>query len=134
MIAVSESGDPAWATGPEYQLLDDDGHPDGRDPQTSAGALYGLLAPTPARRLAPVGEPNVARIVVRDRHVEHWLDGRLVLAYDWDDVDLRAAIATSKFAGLPGFMAEPDGHIALQHHGELAWFGQIRVRALGDDR
>lgn len=130
LIAVHESTEPAWTTGPEYQILDDASHPDGADPRTSAAALYGLLSPDPERRLAPVGDWNDARIVVLDGRVEHWLDGRLVLAYDWDDPDLRAAIAASKFAGFEGFMGERRGRIAFQHHGEEAWFGPIRIRPL----
>lgn len=133
IIAVRESSAPAWATGPEYQLLDDAGHPDGADPRTASAALYDLLAPNPERRLAALGEWNDARIVARDGNVEHWLNGRLVVTYAWDDPDLRAAIAASKFAGLQGFMTERRGRIVFQHHGELAWFGQIRVRPLDLD-
>lgn len=130
MIAVQDRDAPTWTSGPEYQLLDDAGHPDGTDPTTSTAALYGLLAPDPAPRLAPVGALNRSRIVVVDGRVEHWLDDELVLTYDWDDPDLRAAIAASKFAAEPAFMAEREGRIAFQHHGESVWFTSIRVRRL----
>ncbi len=130
MIGVQEGDAPAWASGPEYQLLDDAGHPDGGDPRTSAAALYALIAAKPDKRLAPVGDLNRSRIVVRDGHVEHWLDDELVLEYDWDDPALREAIAASKFASSPAFMATPAGHVVLQHHGEEVWFGTVRIRAL----
>jgi hypothetical protein len=130
LYGVAETGQPAWTSGPEYQLLDDAGHPDGREPTTSAGALYDLIAPGPSKRLAPVGEDNVSRIVVRGGHVEHWLNHELVLAFDWGSADLASRIAASKFAGMTGFMASIEGHIVIQHHGDTVSFGLIRVRRI----
>lgn len=131
LYRVTETADPAWATGPEYQLLDDGVHPDGGEPTTSAGALYALVAPGPSKRLEPVGGFNTGRIVVRAGHVEHWLNGELVVAYDWDDPALRARISASKFADRPGFMVAARGHVVLQHHGEEAAFRAVRIRRLG---
>ena len=128
---VVETAEPAWATGPEYQVLDDEQHPDGREPTTSAAALYDLIAPAPNKRLEPVGSFNRGRIVVRDGRVEHWLNGELVVSYDWDDPAVRDLVAGSKFAGFDGFMAAESGHIAFQHHGEEAAFRDIRIRSLG---
>jgi hypothetical protein len=130
MYRVAETGQPSWTSGPEYQVLDDAGHPDGRRPETSAAALYDLVAPDAGTVLAPVGEYNEARIVVRDDRVEHWLNGKRALAYQWGGPEIRALVAASKFRDLPGFMAEADGHIVLQHHGEAAWFRQVRIRPL----
>lgn len=130
LYRVRETADPAWTTGPEYQILDDDIHPDGRESTTSAAALYALIAPGPAKRLRPVGSFNAGRIVVRAGHAEHWLNGELVLEFDWDDASLRGTIEGSKFAGYDGFMAQPAGHIVLQHHGEEAAFRAVRVRAI----
>jgi hypothetical protein len=128
---VAETSDPAWASGPEYQVLDDDGHADGRRPETSAGAAYDLLPPRGAEP-RPAGEWNQGRIVVRDDRVEHWLNGTRVVAYGWDDEAMRDRVAASKFAVYDGFMREDRGHIVFQHHGEEAWFRAIRVRALGE--
>ncbi len=126
---VLETPAPAWMTGPEYQVLDDTAHPDGLRPETSAGALYDLLAPAD-KRLEPVGEFNTGRIVVREGRVEHWLNGALVVAYGWGDPAMRAVIGASKFADADGFMRQPSGHIVLQHHGEEAWFRAVRIRKL----
>jgi hypothetical protein len=127
---VKESDQPSWVTGPEYQVLDDDRHPDGRDPATSAGSLYGLITPNADKELAPAGEENHGRIVVRGGRVEHWLNERLVVAYEWNGADVRAAIAASKFAELDGFMGVDEGHVVLQHHGEEVAYTRVRIRGL----
>ena len=126
---VAESGEPAWTTGPEYQVLDDERHPDGARPETSAGAVYDLLAPA-GKRLHPMGQYNFGRIVVRDGRVEHWLNGARILEYGWHDAAIRDRVAASKFAAYDGFMRQDRGHIVFQHHGEEAWFRSIRVRPL----
>lgn len=127
---VVESAEPAWVSGPEYQILDDELHPDGRNPATSAAALYDLLAPGPGKHLESVGDYNTGRIVVRDGHVEHWLNGDLVVEYEWDGPAIRERIAGSKFATLAGFMRQPAGQVVFQHHGEEAWLRAIRIRPL----
>jgi hypothetical protein len=129
MYRVAETPDPAWTTGPEYQVLDDEQHPDGQDPTTSAAALYDLIAP-PEKRLEPVGSFNTGRIVVQDGRVEHWLNGEPVVSYGWDDPATRELIEASKFAQHEGFMAQESGHVVFQHHGEEAAFRAIRIRAL----
>jgi 3-keto-disaccharide hydrolase len=127
---VVESDAPSWASGPEYQLLDDAGHPDGRDPLTSAASLFGLIAPDAVKRLEPVGRFNTGRIVIHDGHVEHWLNDRLVLGYDWAGPDVRSLTAASKFRDTPAFMSADAGAIVLQHHGEEVWFRKVRIRRL----
>ena len=130
MYRVIESNVPSWASGPEYQVLDDVGHPDGRDPRTSAASLYGLIAPNADKALEPVGSYNTGRIVVDGGHVEHWLNDRLVLKYDWASPDVRALVAASKFRDTPAFMTADGGAIVLQHHGEEVWFRMVRIRDL----
>ena len=133
MYRVAETPDPAWTTGPEYQVLDDDQHPDGRDPTTSAAALYDLIAPGLEKRLEPVGSFNTGRIVVQDGRVEHWLNGEPVVSYGWDDPATRELIEASKFAQYEVFMTQESGHVVFQHHGEEAAFRAIRIRALEGD-
>jgi hypothetical protein len=113
------------------QLLDDARHPDGQIPETSAGALYGLIAPR-QKVLRPIGSFNTARIVVRDSYVEHWLNDVLVVAYDLHSAAFAALVAHSKFKNLPGFAREARGHIALQHHGDSVWFRHLHIRPLPD--
>lgn len=131
MYRVAESDkDPAWYTGPEMQILDDDKHADGKNPKTTAGSLYALIAPNSEKKLKPVGEFNSAKIRVKNNHVEHWLNGAKIVEYEWGSPEVKALIAKSKFAPMPKFMAESTGHIVFQHHGDQVWFRNIRVRKL----
>ena len=127
---VDESGSAPWHSGPEYQVLDDAKHPDGKNPKTTAAALYGILAPNSSKSLKPVGEWNQARIVNKGGHVEHWLNGAKVLEYDWNDPKIREAVKSTKFTEFSTFMAKPEGRIVFQHHGDDVWFRNIRVKRL----
>jgi len=131
LYRVSETMPQASESGPEMQLLDDANHPDGRTPETSAGALYGLIAPRQTV-LQPVAYFNTARVVVHDNHVQHWLNGVLVVGYDLHGATLAALIARSKLRDLPGFARVECGHIVLQHHGDAVWFRHPRIRPLPD--
>jgi hypothetical protein len=85
--------------GCEYQLLDDEKHPDaaanGRKRHTAS--LYDVLEPSSEKKLNPPGAWNEARIIVRGDRVEHWLNGAKVLEFQLGSEALKAAIATSKF-------------------------------------
>ncbi len=119
-----------WQSGPEYQVLDDAGHPDGRRPETSAGACYGLY-PVPRGVVRAAGEWNEARIVVRGAQVEHWLNGQRVVSYELGSRDWEERVRASKFAVMPRYGREPRGHIALQDHGDWVAFRNIRIRPIG---
>ncbi len=117
---------PYW-TGPEFQVLDNRGHPDGSTPETSAGANYGLYPPV-RDVTRPVGEWNDARIVVRGRQVEHWLNGVRVVVYELGSEDWRRRLSGTKFADWPGYGRMSVGHIGLQDHGDPVWYRNIRIR------
>lgn len=126
---VEGSNPKIWQTGPEMQVLDNDLSPDARNPTHQAGAAYDLFAPR-VRAVLPVGRFNKARIIVNRGHVQHWLNGKLVVEYDLWSPAWRAAVAASKFADLPGYGLARSGHIALQDHGDRVWFRNIKVRRL----
>lgn len=130
MYGVTEAGTETFWSGPEMQINDDPHHPDGLQPKTSAGGLYDLIAPSRRDLLNPTGEYNRVRIVSRDGHVEHWLNGVRVVAYDWDSPELRALIRGTKFAQAPLFMKNRHGHIALQSEGDEVWFRHIQITRL----
>ena len=127
---ATEQGDKVYWTGPEYQLLDDARHPDGKNRLTSAGSDYGLYAP-PAGVVKPAGEWNHTRIVARGAHVEHWLNGQKVVEYDLWSPDWEAKVKASKFAEWPGYGRAKRGHIGIQgdHTGSLM-IRNARIREL----
>jgi hypothetical protein len=118
-----------FESGPEMQVLDDAGHVDGRSRLTSAGAVYGLY-PSPPGHTKPVGEWNVARIIARGPHVEHWLNGTRVAVYELGSAEWEAKVKASKFVEWPGYGRARRGHIALQDHGDVVAFRTIRIREL----
>lgn len=95
---ATEEYDHVYWSAPEYQLLDDAGHPDGKSRLTAAGAAYGLY-PAAEGVVHPAGEWNTSRIVVRGAHVEHWLNGDKLLEYEFWSPDWEAKVAESKFSG-----------------------------------
>lgn len=123
---VEEEAELSWHSGPEMQLLDDQGHPDGRVPETRNGALYGLLPPLAATQLIP-DRFIEAVLRVRNGEVEHWLDRQMVLRYRLDDPSLRERITGSKFSRFQRFAQATEGHIVLQHHGEAACFRRLSI-------
>lgn len=125
-----EEKGPAWFTGPEMQILDDDKHPDGKNPKTSAGALYALIAPNAKKKLKAVGEFNSARVVFKNNHVEHWLNGEKIVEFTWGSDAVKALAAESKFKDKPKFMGESEGRVVFQHHGQEFWIRNIRIRRL----
>ena len=128
MYRVSEDFDEPWHSGPEMQIVDDLNHSDGKNPKTSAGSLYDLIAPNDKKKLNPAGEWNKARVVFKKKHVEHWLNGEKILEYDWNSPQLKGLISQSKFKDKPRFMQEKKGHIDFQHHGQELWLRNIRIR------
>ncbi len=124
--------------GLEYQLLDDERHPDaklGIDGNRTLASLYDVLPR--AKLMTNVGvAPKIdvwqhARIVSRaDGTVEHWLNGVKVLEFNRNSDDFKAHVATSKFKSTPGFGTAAKGNILLQDHGDAVAFRSIKIRRL----
>jgi len=118
------------ALGFEYQILDDDRHPDAKNgPNRTAAALYDLVGPS-GKTLRPVGEYNEGRIVFRGNHGEHWLNGVKVLEYDLGTPEMTDRLAKSKYRTIAGFADRRTGAIVLQDHADAAWFRNIKIRIL----
>jgi hypothetical protein len=119
--------------GPEFQILDDERHPDakgGRDGNRKVGALYDLFPAAAGKTVKPMGEWNQARIVAQGARVEFWLNGKMTLQFDRRSAAFRELVAQSKYRDIPDFAGWADGHILLQDHGDEVSFRQVRIREL----
>lgn len=118
-----------WSA-PEYQLLDDANAPDGRSRLTAAAADYALYG-APAGVVRPFDHWNKTRLIVKGRHVEHWLNGRKVVEYELQSADWKRRVASSKFAAYPDYGMATTGLIGIQgdHPGALA-IRRMRIREL----
>jgi hypothetical protein len=117
--------------GPEYQMLDDAEHPDGKiGPHRQTASFYEVLPPAADKPLRTPGEWNTSKIVVRGKAVEHWLNGKKVLAYELGSEEVKAGIAKSKFKNDPGFGDKIEGHILLTYHNDDCWYKNIKIREL----
>jgi hypothetical protein len=134
MYLVTEDYDQAYLSGPEYQLIDDDGFPGKIEDWQKTGANYAMNAPAFKAANKP-GEWNTTKIIVNNGNVEHWLNGKKVVAYTlWND-EWKKQKATGKWKDVPGYAASATGHIALQSsHSEVETSGicfrNIKIKKL----
>jgi hypothetical protein len=117
------------AIGHEYQMIDDDRHPDAKiGPHRTTGAFYDVIPPdAAAKKVKPIGEWNESRVVVTGNHVEHWLNGAKVVEYTLESAELKAQIAKSKFAAIDDFDKALDAHLLLQDHGNEVCIRGIKI-------
>ena len=115
-----------WNTGPEMQVLDNNGHPDAKIHKHRAGDLYDLIASE--ETVKPAGEWNKAEIINKDQKLVFKLNGKKVLETTLWDEQWKSLIAGSKFSTMPGFGTFKRGKIALQDHGDDVWFRNIQIK------
>ena len=119
--------DRTQAIGHEYQMIDDAVV---QNPKYSTASFYDVLPPKSDKPLKPPGETNHSRVVVQGNHVEHWLNGDRVLAYELGSEEVMAGVAESKFKNVPGFGTKIKGHILLTEHHDEASFRNLKIREL----
>ena len=129
-IRRRSSKSPGGWLGPEYQVLDDAGHPNGKVEDTTAASLYEVVPAAKDKALNPVGEWNQSRIVAKGTTLEHWLNGKLAVKIDTAGGEWPELKKASKFAKMEGFAGPAAGHLLLQDHGDPVWFRAIRIREL----
>lgn len=128
-VVEDEKYDYVWQTGPEFQMLDNLNHPDGRIEKHRSGDLYDLVESKFVSVNTP-GEWNRIKLVYNNGHVEHWQNGYKIVETEmhteaWDEL-----VRNSKFKDMPDFGKARKGHIALQDHGDKIWFKNIKIRPL----
>ena len=120
------------AIGCEFQILDDNKHPDakmGVEGNRKLGALYDLI-PVPEDKPFRKGFFNTAMIVVKDNHVEHWLNDIRILEYERNNQMWEALVNFSKYKDWQNFGNAESGHILLQDHGDEVWFKNVKIKVL----
>lgn len=129
MYHVTEDYDAAYLSGPEYQLIDDEGFPEKLEDWQKTGADYAMYTTT-SRPTKPVGEYNLTKIVVKGSHREYWLNGVKMLEFEAWTPEWNKRKLEGKWKDAPGYGMAKTGYICLQDHGSEIWFRNIKIKKL----
>ncbi|MDA7875177.1 DUF1080 domain-containing protein [bacterium] len=129
MYRVSLGDKKPYKSGPEYQILDDDKHKDGKLESHRAGALYALYIPN-NKTLNPVGQWNSSKIVLNGNSVQHWLNGKKVVEAELGSKDWNEKVNASKFKTWEKFGKNKTGHLCFQDHGDPVWYRNITIKPM----
>ena len=120
--------------GLEYQILDDELHPDAKlgnhAGSRTLASLYDLIQADVEKPTKPIGEWNRAHIVSKNNQVTHYLNGAKVLEYERMTPEFRTLVSESKYVVWPNFGELKEGQILLQDHGDLVHFKNIKIKEL----
>ncbi len=122
--------------GLEYQILDDENHPwmlEGKMKPCdyyTIGSLYEIYEASCNKKPSPLGEWNKSRIISKNNHVEHWLNGEKILEYERGSEDFRQRVAESKFKKYENFGEADEGHILIQDHGSIVHYRNIKIKEM----
>jgi len=134
-VFPKQPNQPGSAIGLEFQVLDDDKHPDakrGVNGNRTVASLYDLI-PAENKKVNPPGEWNHARIIAKKNgDVQHWLNGTKVVEYNRFSQIFRQLLVHSKYKRYEKFGQIPEGHILLQDHGNTVSYRNIKIRELDE--
>ena len=116
-----------YETGPEFQIIDQDGWPGPLEDWQLLGANYAMYPPL-AQPYKAIGDWNNAMLVVDGNHVTQLLNGKLVVEYQKYSADWEKRRNSGKWADYPDYGKYDEGHIALQNHGTKVWFRNIKIK------
>lgn len=120
-----------WHTGPEMQVLDNDGHPDAKIISHRAGNLYDLIVGKEGA-VKPYDQWNKVDIIFKKGKLDLILNDVNVVSTHVEDDGWKELVRRSKFAKgeSPDFAKVLSGHIALQDHGDKVSYRNIRIQKL----
>ncbi|MFT3701874.1 MAG: DUF1080 domain-containing protein [Agriterribacter sp.] len=119
-----------YETGPEYQIIDDIGFPEKLEDWQKSGADYAMTIANDKKKLKPVGEWNTSSIIFNKGHVEHWLNGEKIVEFEaWTD-EWNKKRTEGKWKDYPDYGKAKKGKLALQDHGNKAYYKNIKIRTL----
>lgn len=119
--------------GCEFQVLDNDLHPDakaGINGNRTVASLYDLIRADVPEGVWKKYDWNTAWLIVKGNHVEHWLNGVKVVEYERNNQMFNALVQTSKYAHYEGFGNFPEGHLLLQDHMDTVHFRNLKIKKL----
>jgi hypothetical protein len=127
---VAPLGEKKEWLGIEYQMIDDWKHSDGlKGGSHTTACIYDIKPAAPDKPFKSATDWNQSKVIVKDGKIEHWLNGRMVVAADTSSDEWKALVAKSKFKNKPGF-APGKGRIMLTDHKDETWYRNIRVKEL----
>lgn len=141
-LAKEIKDQPIYISSPEYQLLDNENHPDasqGVDGNRKSGSLYDMI-PAKPQNAFPVGEWNRAKIVVNKGKVTHYQNDEKVVEYELWTPQWTELLQASKFSQEQWPLAfdllnqvggkSKSGVIGFQDHGDDIWLRNVTVKEL----
>ena len=145
-VATTKDGkqqiEPIYISSPEYQVLDNENHPDaklGVDGNRKSASLYDMIPAVP-QNAKPYGEWNKAKIMVYKGTVVHGQNDKNVVEYhlwtpQWTEMLEKSKFSPEKWPLAFELLnncggAQREGYIGFQDHGDDVWFRNIRIKVL----
>ncbi len=119
----------AWASGPEYQLLDA-ANPDFAKPPLRSGCLFSFAAQINPVKSKPSDTWNHSEIKQQNGKVKFYLNGILTAEEDFASKAWADKVAKSHFNKFPEFGKNIEGRITLQDWSTGVAFRNIKIKAL----